>query len=61
MNVCDEIKYSSKGKLKCNIWAVTAMNENDLQVHLQDGLLDGITVKPISLKTVEKIVTESGI
>jgi hypothetical protein len=47
--------------LGCNIWAVTAMNENEIINHVKDGLLDGISVKPLSLKQVEKIITESGI
>jgi hypothetical protein len=47
--------------LKCYIWAVTAMNEDDIQVHVQSGLLDGISVKPLSLKQVEKIIIRSGI
>ncbi len=37
------------------------MNENEIQMHVKSGVLDGISVKPLSLKTVEKIIHKSGI
>jgi recombinational DNA repair protein RecR len=47
--------------MPCNIWAITAMNENEIQMHVLSGLLDGISVKPLSLKQVEKIINKSNI
>ncbi len=47
--------------LGCNIWAITAMNENEILMHVKEGMLDGISVKPLSLKQVEKIINGSGI
>ncbi len=40
---------------------MTAMNESELLIHVQSGLLDGMTVKPLSLKQVEKIITQCDI
>jgi hypothetical protein len=51
----------SSDEMKCKIWAVTAMNESEVQMHVHKGLLDGMTVKPLSLKQVENIVIQCDI
>jgi hypothetical protein len=38
------------------IWAITAMNETEIEDHIGENILNGISTKPMSKYALEKIL-----
>ena len=50
-------KYQSTFHLsRCVIWAITAMNENEIENMLSDDILDGIYVKPLTQQKLKDLI-----
>lgn len=41
---------------KCGIWAITAMNENELEGMINADYLDGVSVKPMNHEKLGQIL-----
>jgi hypothetical protein len=50
------INFASKTKKPCIIWAVTAMNEDEIDFMVDNGILDGISCKPITIDKLKEIL-----
>lgn len=46
--ISDNHAMLANQRLKCGIWAITAMNENELEEMVSSEYLDGVSVKPMS-------------
>jgi response regulator of citrate/malate metabolism len=46
-------------KSKCDIWAITAMNEAEIEDMVSEDCLNGICVKPVSKNQLEAILTRN--
>jgi len=47
--------------LKTVIWAITAMNETDLLINVDEGTLKGIINKPVNYKDLMSILDDNNL
>lgn len=46
---------------QCVIWAVTAMNETEIQDQVCPGILDGVSVKPMGFDILAEILNYANV
>lgn len=45
----------------CSIWAITAMNESELEDKIDRDLLDGVSTKPMTYEKLKYILRKIGL